>query len=508
MPFFFDAFTGTDATTLQAHAPNTGTSWTRLWGTNVLRNLEINGNACRVSANAGDEGLIYTADATYPSANYDITWTQITIATVANPYYAFVRIQDQENMYGVYIKFGTTLCQLYKKVAGTWSALGSAFDEPADGSVCKLEINGTALKFYDDGIEVASATDSDISAAGKAGIGAGGGAELVTSTDDLRIQKIDTLSVNDLGGGASTYNDSVSVSRRETFSDGMTNNISPLILISQRDGVSDGMNNSIPKNSSLNKVLTLSDFAVVGIYPSLTLNRDLAFVPANIALVGGSVSIGQALGLIDVPRLDARSSLSFLQSLGINLSSALSANQVQAILTLAEKLGLGTSSQLNSFPLVGVNQRVFLVDANNANMLGSNVLSEIRTFNVAGGIAVQDNVSIPIDLNILTNKLVAIYGNVTVQERLGISDSVFANMQAIVALGEKAGMGNTVNQLLNAGLTINVVGSVLTISGLTVIIVKGFVFTSDSARNSLSTSDYSSTSLGSDSANSVETGDS
>lgn len=203
MPFFSDTFTDTDGVQLQNHAPTLGTSWTRLWGTNAANDLEINLNACRPDANVGDAGLIYTADATYPSANYDITFTITSAITSLGPIYSFVRIQDQENMYAVYIKDGAAVCQLYKKVAGTWSAIGSAFEEPAAGSVCKLEINGTALKFYDDGVEIGSATDSSISAAGKAGMGAGGGAELVTAADDIRSAwKFDTLSVNDLGGGA------------------------------------------------------------------------------------------------------------------------------------------------------------------------------------------------------------------------------------------------------------------------------------------------------------------
>lgn len=266
---------------------------------------------------------------------------------------------------------------------------------------------------------------------------------------------------------------------------------------------------SLLSNLTIAEKLGFSLLGNVGVYPSLTLGRDLAFVPANIALIGGDVSLGQALGLIDVPNLDAQAALSFLRSLGINLSSELSTNQVEAILALAHDLGISTSAQLNSFPLVGIDQKLFLVDANNANMLGSNVLSEIRALNILGGIAVQENVAIPIDFNLLTSKLVSIFGNLTVADRLGISDSAIADMQAAVSLGEVAGMGNAVNQLLNAGLTISVVGSVLTISGINVIIVKGFVFTSDSAKNSLSTSDVSRTASGSDSAkSSIDTGDS
>lgn len=378
---------------------------------------------------------------------------------------------------------------------------------------------------------------------------------------------------------------SVSLPRLESVLDTANANISPSILLSQKDGVSDGINNNIPKDSSLNKVLTISDAAGVGIYPalmllqilsqtqsnfvnaqgsvglsgdlgisgdpntninpnasllnhmgvslsgglnllsnltlaermgfsvlgnvsiypSLSLGRDLAFIPANIALIGGSVSVGTALGLIDVPRLDAQASLALLKRLGVNLSSALSTNQVEAVLALAERLGLGVSAQLNSFPLVGLGERLFLLDANNANMFGTNVLHEAKGINILGGIALQESVVIPIDLNILTSRLIAKFGDVSLQERLGISDSVFANMQASVSLGETAGMGNTVNQILNAGLSINVVGSVLTISGLTVIIVKGFVFTSDATRNPISTQDSSKSSTTSDSRTSSVT---
>lgn len=81
-------------------------------------------------------------------------------------------------------------------------------------------------------------------------------------------------------------------------------------------------------------------------------------------------------------------------------------------------------------------------------------------------------------------------------------------MQTAVSLGEKSGMGNAVNQILNAGLSISVVGSVLTISGINVIIVKGFVFTSDSPTNSLTISDYASSASASDTAPTVGTEDS
>lgn len=181
---FNDAFTGTDTTQLQSHTPDTGTSWTRLWGSVAALDWVITSNQA-TPENDADDGTIYTADASGYIADYYAQWTLVAApASTTRPVYAFVRIQDVDNLYGVRLVSGAGGCSLYKKVAGTWSTLGSGFTTPASGSVVKLEVIGSALKFYDDGVEVASATDTDISAAGKAGIGAGGGAELVNTTDD------------------------------------------------------------------------------------------------------------------------------------------------------------------------------------------------------------------------------------------------------------------------------------------------------------------------------------
>jgi len=203
VPFFADNFTDTDAVRLEDHTPDTGTSWTRLWGSAAGLQWIITSNRAGSETDVND-GVIYTADATPPSADYDVIFTVVGLgASVARPMYIFVRVQDVDNLYGVKLAIGTSVCQLYKKVSGTWTALGTAFDEPANGSVCKLEIIGGALKFYDDGVEVASATDGDITVAGKAGIGSGGGAELVDTTDDAHAANIiDTLTANDLAGGA------------------------------------------------------------------------------------------------------------------------------------------------------------------------------------------------------------------------------------------------------------------------------------------------------------------
>lgn len=185
-PFFLDTFTVSSNVDVTSRSPDTGTGWTSLWNSSSrFLQCQNSDDTLRANGNAGGAGFIYTADATYPSANYEVQFKLIQTFSSVGPIYVLARIQDQENMYAVRLVPGTGTCQLYKKVSGTWSTLGSLFDAPAANSICKLSVNGTSIKFYDDGVEIASATDSSISAAGKAGVGLGGGAEFVNSTDDI-----------------------------------------------------------------------------------------------------------------------------------------------------------------------------------------------------------------------------------------------------------------------------------------------------------------------------------
>ena len=204
-PFFNDTFTEASIDTeLSLHTPDTGTSWTRLWsdGANPRYSAIAATDRCKCSTTGNDSGVVYTADVTYPSANYEVETTWVGGSGFATrPLYLIARLQDIENMYALRLANVASGVQLYKKVAGTWSTLGSAVTI-ATGSVVKLSVNGSAIKVYDDGVEVISVTDSSISAAGKAGLGVGGGAELVTSTDDANgSSEWDAFSITDLGGG-------------------------------------------------------------------------------------------------------------------------------------------------------------------------------------------------------------------------------------------------------------------------------------------------------------------
>ena len=213
---FNDTFTEGSNTALASHTPDTGTSWTETFSTSAgVRVLQVEAGAdvIRCSGNSGDFGLIYTADVSYPSANYEVQATFLTTFDTLTPIYILARIQDVENMIALrlVLSSGGSNAQLYKKIAGTWSTVGSAVTI-ADGSVVLLSVNGSAVKVYDDAVEVISETisDAEVAAAGKAGLGHGGGAELPISTDNTRsTSMIDSFSVNDLGSGATAVKDMI-----------------------------------------------------------------------------------------------------------------------------------------------------------------------------------------------------------------------------------------------------------------------------------------------------------
>lgn len=194
-PVFFDAFTGTSGTLLDAHTPDIGTSWTKLLNTGV-GDIGISSNAAdaNIAGYSTSEGGLYTADATYPSANYGATVTVTDGDTLDDTCTLAVRIQDADNMYAV--QFNNDASQLYKKVATTWSTVGAAGAGVANGSRVTLKINGTTLSFIDDGSTILSETVTDFSSAGKAGLGFGA---VMVATDDSSTQALDNFTVTPIG---------------------------------------------------------------------------------------------------------------------------------------------------------------------------------------------------------------------------------------------------------------------------------------------------------------------
>lgn len=205
MPIFQDTFTAGADGDLSAHTPDIGTSWTKVFGDSGIEFIRVVAATDRATGTLGASvGVLYSADATYPSADYECYWTYVSALVGDDVAYLFVRLTDVDNFYAVRIAAGTSTSRIYKKVSGTFTALGTAFDGPTATDVVKLQVIGSTIKVFYNTTQKDSVTDTDITATGKAGVGMGGGAELVTSTDDIGSTEFDDFNVSDLGGGGSS----------------------------------------------------------------------------------------------------------------------------------------------------------------------------------------------------------------------------------------------------------------------------------------------------------------
>lgn len=199
--FFQDTFTAGSDEALSAHTPDIGTSWTNLWsgggadfGVVALTDV-VTGNT------VDNDGVIYTADTTYATADYDVSIDIAALFGTGATFYLLARLQDQENMYG--IRFGSNGSNdIYKKVTGTWSLILTGTAGYTLATTVALRVQGTTIAQVNDGVVVDSVTDADIATAGKGGMAGGGGAELAISTNDWKSTAIfDNFSIATISTG-------------------------------------------------------------------------------------------------------------------------------------------------------------------------------------------------------------------------------------------------------------------------------------------------------------------
>jgi hypothetical protein len=168
---FEDTFTEASNTTLASHTPDLGTSWTRL--INNSSDMAINASTDRLDATLAtgslNDGAFYTADVTYPTADYSAEVLMVNGSTSDDTNTLGVRVVDADNAY--YVIFNESFATLFKKVSGTITELNDAVTVPVDGEVVNLEAIGSSIKVYADDVVILSATDSSLTSAGKAGVG-------------------------------------------------------------------------------------------------------------------------------------------------------------------------------------------------------------------------------------------------------------------------------------------------------------------------------------------------
>lgn len=169
--FASDAFTDTNGTTLQSHTPTGGGTWTKHPA--ATSDASIHNNMVH-NDNSGNAGLYYHSG-TPAAADYDVE-ADVVMKSDNNVSTAGVCGRVHATNQDLYMARYTTNgnnWQLFKAVGGTFTQLGSNFGQTLTVDQAyrvKLEMRGTAIKLYVDGVERASATDSAVTATGKAGL--------------------------------------------------------------------------------------------------------------------------------------------------------------------------------------------------------------------------------------------------------------------------------------------------------------------------------------------------
>lgn len=171
--FLSDSFTEAVTTVLSSHTPETGSTW--IEHGSYADNLNVDGDSDSVAGLSGADVGLYYNDAAPAGADYSVTGNIFVVDNAVASYPGVVgRVATGANtMYRAIYRQDATIWRLEKMVAGVLTTLGTDFSQVLTNSqtyALKLEMIGTAIKVYIDGVERISVTDSAISAAGKAGV--------------------------------------------------------------------------------------------------------------------------------------------------------------------------------------------------------------------------------------------------------------------------------------------------------------------------------------------------
>jgi hypothetical protein len=172
--FVADSFTGPDATALTAHTGETGATWTAATGQSGNVKLD-NANGIRETTTTG--AGVYLASGTPPSANYRVgaTLRPLTQGGGASTHAGVVARWSTSAYTGYSGRYSEscTCWSIAKWVAAAMTPLASSASEVlVNGNNYDLELtaNGSALTLKVNGVTKVTATDSSITAAGKAGV--------------------------------------------------------------------------------------------------------------------------------------------------------------------------------------------------------------------------------------------------------------------------------------------------------------------------------------------------
>jgi hypothetical protein len=181
--FASDVFTDVAGTTLGGHDAN----WLLI--TSYAISCKTNGSAVYPTA-FGNSAYRYAA--TPPAADYSVS-LDVVLQSGTGPVLGGPigrASSSAATFYHAQYNVSAGAWRLWKSVAGTFTQLGSDVSQSLTTGTpyrCKLEMIGTAIKLYVDGVQKISVTDSSISAAGYPGLRMGQSAGSVGGTTGLQL---------------------------------------------------------------------------------------------------------------------------------------------------------------------------------------------------------------------------------------------------------------------------------------------------------------------------------
>ena len=214
---FSDSFNEAVNKALALHVPDTGTSWTV-----VVNNSRLiyAGGSVALPVSSGSGGSLYSADCTYNTPNYEITFKVANAGQNESCQVAALRIQDSSNFYFLNVS-GHKSCNdtigrldLYRIKSGTTSSVlvgngtGASpnYVEVVTNDIVRFRVTSSYddasvyLSVYVNGTLQYTYTDSSsdrITSAGKAGIGIGQVASVVPAPTSFS-QKADDFYVDEV----------------------------------------------------------------------------------------------------------------------------------------------------------------------------------------------------------------------------------------------------------------------------------------------------------------------
>lgn len=167
--FVNDTFTDSNNTLLENHTGETGATWTK-HGSFGSGSLWIQSNRIDVAVDVTN--ACYYASGLPPSADYEVL-TQVYVSSVNDFRGPAFRVQTGADTMYTALFDGDNVVRMYKRVAGSQTQIGiSAALGWGVGELHAINLYGvgTTISVDCDSVNVISVTDSDIAAAGRAGV--------------------------------------------------------------------------------------------------------------------------------------------------------------------------------------------------------------------------------------------------------------------------------------------------------------------------------------------------